>query len=264
MQQYYGDEPRIISKRKIKRRKSNTVKAIKINGFAIFTVFLCVAVMLVAVIFNNKSGDILKIPADNWYYVSFYTRTTETDAAISAHSVKETGGAGYLINDGSFHVVASVYKSESDAKAVVSKQTLDASVYKLTVPGLKIPAYKDKETGKTVKKAFSYYGTVFKDIDDALVGFEKGQSTESALLHVLGNAKKGLNEMRFALEQILAESNTYEVSALIEWFSSAAATLDKAVLGSEESITLISSRVRYALCELVYGRYSLGIELNRQ
>ncbi len=262
MQQYYGDEPRIIPKSKIKRKKSNTVTALKINGFAVFALFVCVAVMLVAVYFNNKSGEVLKIPAKSWYYISFYTRTAETEAAISAHSVKETGGAGYLINDGQFRVVAAVYKSESDAKSVAAKQTLEAEIYKLAVPGMKISAFGDKETDKTVKKAFSYYETVYDAVNTALIDFEKGQSTESALLHTLNDIRQGISEERFALEKVLAQSSSYEVNALSDCLASAADTLDNAVLGYGDSIILLSARVRYALCEIVYGRYALGIELN--
>lgn len=115
---------------------------------------VCATVFIITAIASFPSRDIIRLKAEKWYYVSFYSPTEIVEAELNAQSLKETGGAGYIINDGTFRVTAFVYDSSSDAKTVADKQTLAATVYTVALPEVKIDAVKDEKTSKQVKEGF--------------------------------------------------------------------------------------------------------------
>lgn len=259
MQQFYGDSPHIIDRKRKKRaQKRHTVASFKAGGLLATFAAICVIALFAAVFFTSDSSDTFRIKARTWYYVSFYSPTEIVEAELSAQNIKETGGAGYIINDGVFHVAASVYDSQRDAQTVADKQSKPAAVYKLVMPEIKLETIKDKDTSERVKRGFDAYSGVFDDITDVLIQFDRGAATESALMHAVSNVRSEIIAEREVQQSIYNETSSPAVNALCDYLESAAASLDVAVLSEKNGL---SSRIRYALCEIVYQRYALAAAL---
>ena len=100
MQQYYGDKPHIISRKNKKRpKKRQKTASAKIKAMLIGLCVVCATVFIITAIASFPSRDIIRLKAEKWYYVSFYSPTEIVEAELNAQSLKETGGAGYIIND---------------------------------------------------------------------------------------------------------------------------------------------------------------------
>ena len=259
MQQFYGDSPHIIDrKRKKREKKKHTIVSFRAGGLLAACAALCVTALFAAVFFASGASDTFRIKAQTWYYVSFYSPTEIVEAELSAQNVKETGGAGYIINDGVFHIAASVYDSQRDAQTVADKQTKPAAVYKLVMPEIKLETIKDKDTSERVKRGFDAYSGAFNDITDVLTQFDRGVTTESALMHAVSTVRSEIIAEREVQQAIYNETSSSAVNALCDYLESAAASLDVAVLSEKNGL---SSRIRYALCEIVYQRYALASAL---
>lgn len=259
MQQYYGDKPHIISRKNKKRpKKRQKTASAKIKAMLIGLCVVCATVFIITAIASFPSRDIIRLKAEKWYYVSFYSPTEIVEAELNAQSLKETGGAGYIINDGTFRVTAFVYDSSSDAKTVADKQTLAATVYTVALPEVKIDAVKDEKTSKQVKEGFSVHGKVYDDIVSVLNDFDRGQTTESAMLHAIASVRSSIISERERQQAIYNETSSSAVNALCDYLDSAAESLDTAMLGENNGL---ASRIRYALCEIIYKRYLLSVAL---
>lgn len=260
MQQYYGDKPHIISRKSKKRPKKRRGRTSgRVRAVLIGLCVVCAAVFLITVFAVYPSRDVIRLKAEKWYYVSLYSPTEIVEAELNAQSLKETGGAGYIINDGTFRVTAFVYDSSSDAKAVADKQTLTASVYTVALPEVKIDAVKDESTSKQVKEGFSVHGKVYDDIVSVLNEFDRGQTTESAMLHAVTTVRSYIVAERERQQAIYNETSSTAVNALCDYLDSAVQSLDIAMLGENNGL---ASRIRYALCEIIYNRYMLAAALN--
>lgn len=94
MQQFYGDSPHIIDRKRKKRaKKKHTVVSFRAGGLLAACAALCVTALFAAVFFASGASDTFRIKAQTWYYVSFYSPTEIVEAELSAQNVKETGGA---------------------------------------------------------------------------------------------------------------------------------------------------------------------------
>lgn len=260
MQEFYGDEVRIIEKKRIKPHKnSNSGRPRRGNKIALFIIAVCFAALIATAALSGINSDSITVKAKSWYYVSMFDYTVSDDAKLGATVVKEAGGAGYIVNDGTLHVTAAVYASQSDAKSVAEKQTMKAEVYKVTVQKVKFDSVKDKKTSKTVEKAFTYYETVYKNVTAAVTEYEQGRKTESELMLAVNEAKRDIAATREKLNAVFGETDCAEVGALCDYLYSAEKSLDDAVLG--EAGVLFTSRLRYALCEIIDNRIKLGKSL---
>ncbi|MFR6640032.1 MAG: hypothetical protein ACLUSP_00625 [Christensenellales bacterium] len=90
--------------------------------FAVVVVLLSV-IRLFSVAFGaGGSKTVVRVKRKEWYFVSVLTAADSGQANVKALDIRSRGGAGYIYNDGDFSVIASVYPTEREAKAVAAKQ----------------------------------------------------------------------------------------------------------------------------------------------
>lgn len=118
---------------------------------------------------SPASGQVKNCDAAFYFLCTFEDgdRTVAYDNALSAAA---RGGAGYLYNDGSYKVVAAVYRREEDANALAAVNdgaTCVKCAFKYTADG------KDK-------KALEYVtGEWFDTMYNAATGLERGSLTDA-------------------------------------------------------------------------------------
>ena len=155
MQSLYGDNPRIITK-KSKIRGKNAKSVLPLMTFIIFT--LSLGVILLVSLPSNPRAEKITVPAKSWHLVVVAEHTEIVKAEVEAHSVRERGGAGYVFNDGSYKIIASVYSTYESA-SVVSQGIVNSVVYDLKIPSFSISDI-EKEDRKELKESLFFYQTL--------------------------------------------------------------------------------------------------------
>ncbi|MCQ2603005.1 MAG: hypothetical protein MJ193_03645, partial [Clostridia bacterium] len=175
----------------------------------------------------------------------------------SAELISLRGGAGYIMSAENVIVLA-VYKSESDAKSVISKIGDNSlSVQKIDIDNIKLSGLStdEKECAKT---ALDYFDTAFDALYDMSDLLAKGKltatdiSTQKAVLYARIDDIKSVFYSKTA-------SSTYEKITEIKLaLVTALAIIDNI---SVDGDTATLSSIRYALCQLVFCYQALSNRL---
>lgn len=257
MQQYYGDTPHIIDKKRKKRvvkRKTGGLTPLSLVVILVFTATIIALLWAVSPLFE-KSGQ---VGGKNWYFVCVYTETTSEKAQISANSVRERGGAGYVINDGKYRITASVYDSEKDAKKVA--KTIDGStVYTLKIDAISLPNFDDEKVKNEIKNAFSFYERIYEEINGVVTRYEEKKIEESVLAYALEKCKNEVTSLREKMQAVYNETGLSCLNALCDYLDGVVGDLTTAITDGNGSM---SSRVRYLLCSLIRRRALLSNAVN--
>ena len=141
----------------------------------ITTLILLSAAICLLVIFLPKLTSVA-VGSQTFGGQTFYFLATEkfddrTKALLGAQSAVDRGGAGYIYNDGSYHIVAAVYDKESDAKALTAVNE-NSYYFSLTV-------HKTDMTESETKLIAFITGEWFTAVSAAASELSRGNITES-------------------------------------------------------------------------------------
>ena len=255
MQQYYGDTPRIIDKKGKNRTKKANNRNKKIPALVVALVF-CVS--LVALIWaTTQPTKNLTSNTKCWYFLCVDVQTTSEKAQISATDVREKGGAGFIINDGKYNVIASVYDKESDVKKV-SKNIENSTVYPLKIESISLVETSNKSLNSSVEKAFGIHEKIYSEVMENLALYENGKIEESKLWYAV---EKITEEVVALNEKLRSFQSTYDLlylPILCDYLQSSSAVLTNS---SSVFDGLSVSKIRYALCQIIRSRKAVSDEI---
>lgn len=258
MQPYYGDEPHIIQKRTKKSRGYGYRRnAARRRVLPVFLILLLCTVLPIAATYallsktTQTAGRTYRVKAETRYFLVTGSYDVTGDARLAAAVVKEKGGAGYLINDGKFRVIAAVYRDKKSAESVAAKQKDDIEIYPVTIKETTLG--ENAEIAKKLSVALNVYDSVFSDVTSVTEEYERSNSTDGALTLAVTNAAE---RMTSAAREI---TDTDGTGLIGEYLTAMAGILNDAA--TEDKYTL-PVRVRCALCSIVYERYVLSVKLS--
>ena len=188
MQRFYGNDPHIIRKRRRSVRAPKGGKTGKSGRkFAVVVVLLSVILLLAVAFGAGGSKTVVRVKRKEWYFVSVLTAADSGQANVKALDIRSRGGAGYIYNDGDFSVIASVYPTEREAKAVAAKQPDPATIIKIAFSETEFPP---GEYDAAVKAALALPADVVAILTGAAYDFEKGNLSESEVSFRLDSVGK--------------------------------------------------------------------------
>ncbi len=254
MQRYYGDYPRIITKNSRTRRSSG-------NNFLPFLTIVTIIASLVALLwaFTSTGNDDNKITVaeKTWHFVIVHERNEIVDAELAAVDVRERGGGGYILNDGSYKIAASVYGT--NAAAIAVSNGIDGStVLSVRIPKTQLSSVGAADDDNIIRKAINLYEVVYEKILTLVEIFEKGEIVESKLLFSVEETYASVKIVADEMKSLCAEYPEAELFSLSTFVDDMAQTVHGAIIDEEHTP---SSRLRYALCKIVCERYALSRSL---
>lgn len=158
------------------RRGGRSGKGKRAAGILIAVLMLLTAAICLLVVFLPKLTA-ATVGADGFGGKRFYFLATgkyedRSDALFASQDAINRGGAGYIYNDGAYNVIASVYDSESDAKALASVNE-NSYYFEISVPKL--------DTGNESDLAALKFltGEWFSAVQTAADELQRGNATEA-------------------------------------------------------------------------------------
>lgn len=186
-------------------------------GFLIAVLLLLTAGICLLVVFlpnltkSTGSSSAVNFGGKTYYFLATAESTDRTYALTAAQAAAERGGAGYIFNNGNYHIVAAVYEREADVKTLVSVN--DNSHYL----SLSIPAGVFQ---KGDKRVLDYLiGEWFQTVYTAATELDRGNITDSAAEHAVNGACKKLAELASgaetdALKNAVKSSCSFQIQGL--------------------------------------------------
>lgn len=251
MQQYYGDNVHIIQKNKNRKRtrKSNTSSK---KAFCFFMILLSLIALFVAVFYPFDQSAKTRIKSKTWHYVTVRFSTQHLESELASENVMQKGGGGFILNDGTFIITATVFENESDAQSVASGIE-NGGVYSLTLSAIELNA--DGDTSD-IKNALTVYVDVCRQLTKIVSEYDEGKSTDSVAMFVLEKMRDKIALAREGIEK----GNTKLFQATRDFLIETEKTINDALSDEEHTI---SARIRYAVCKIIYDRYKLAKSLQK-
>ncbi len=246
MQEFYGDEPRVLGKKRKKVRsaaRSEGRVGRGAGGRAAAAAIIASVVVLLIVSFAPRGEKVVKTARRDWYMVTVTTTVDSSVASVKATEIRTRGGAGYILNDGEYRVAASVYRTEREARAVADKQPDRAEIATVSFSSVKFPS---PENVDAIVAALSFPEEAAVKLLSLGERFEKSSATESEtdyeISSLAAECEKRAARLRLGGEN--REAEEYAASLLSVCAAALAGT-------SEDESAVLSSRLRYAACKII-------------
>lgn len=119
------------------RNKKSAASGRRIAGVIISMLLLASVGICLAVVFypqGSESASASGFGGKTVYFLATAETESRDGALLEAKSASDRGGAGYIYNDGKYHVVAAAYERESDVKTLVTVNA-DSHYFSLSFSG---------------------------------------------------------------------------------------------------------------------------------
>lgn len=171
---------------KIKKRKKHPVRKV----FALIMIAIsCITVFFVANAFSNilafSTVSLYKSKSAtaksfNVFMININNFESEIDAQKLASEIKLAGGAGYVMYDLGYNVIASAYLSSADAQSVLEKVKLTyttVTVKLVEINRCELESIVDDEQENCVQQALDIFKTTYQNLYDLSVKLDTSQIT---------------------------------------------------------------------------------------
>ena len=220
----------------------------KKNGFNFSVMFIVIILLLgLCVFLYPKQTNTL-----NFYFVEIDNFQTYNKANSLANEIKNSGGAGYVYFDGTYHVLASFYSNYKSAEKVVNN--LKSDYKNATVFNIETYKFTDKKKlnssqNKSIKNFLDTTHTMILNLEKLNTNFDKKSlQIEELKIHIKNNQEEFNNVYSSLIEDL---KNNSKFNFIKEYLVQMKNSLSN--LSNLENNTA-SSTLRYETVKLVINR----------
>lgn len=253
--------PYIIGKNddgaKVKKYRRRRVYVLNVSKIVLFSLALLLLFSAAFGFFLYKYHIKYTIPEDTYYYLQLAFSENGAVATERASEITDKGGAGYVLNDNGFRVMANVYSRKSDAEEVFSRYSAsysDAEIYEMKIPSLNLKKYMEKNLAKQI---YPIYLCLESELFDSLQKLDfslgRGELSEAAVLKAVFDIKNEIKDKRLKLTELKEEYPANAALNLIMDFNdNVTGILDTLFPANDFTV---GNKLKLALCMLccLYG-----------
>ena len=236
---------------KAKGKKSkNFYRAAQITAI-FFSVNLCILFLCMMIFKPNSSSDAVTTDKKEYYAVCLATFDSASEAKNYAEKVKNRNGAGYVVNERGYRVLASVYEKKTDCESVIQKLTAagqECSLLKIEIPKVKILQTELSKTNITA--ALNLFYTTVENLYLLSLQIDTLKTTSEEAVAALNNYAKNIifSMLKSDLVSIKIKA---ELTALKSNLTSLASSGNEGYILSAE-IKYLQIKILYDVKEMLY------------
>ncbi len=235
-------------------KKSKPKRTNRIYSIAILIIVVCFSATLLGLDYLldgyvlGDADQVSATPKTNYYCVQMGMYADRATAEYYANSVTARGGAGFILFDKSYRIIASIYGELSHAESVINRLTNSGTICSLYV--ITIPSYldlslsiSDRESLATISALTDYAYTALYELSNEI---DLETVTPSELNGKLSELKNTVDEHQKLLDGIQTSQNL-EISAHVSTISE---------ILNDLPLSPKSSDLRYAYTAILISRTS--------
>lgn len=257
----YPALPYAKSKPKLKRSEIITAVALMITGFVI-TVLLT-SLLAQGLNIGHLLGRLSKaeIKQNRYYAVQLGSYSSESQALAASQTIRQMGGAGYIVMDGSYRIIAAVYPEEEQAQSVMANaKQFSPEQYVIAIPEIALN-FSDKKVKEIVQKCLSQFDAIYKRLYEHSIKLDKGQTTEAAVLLDIRQAYDEINSLLSQYEELTKDITRVEHIYIKTGLKNILSAL-KPLLNANPNGNL-SSDIKYAYTKILLDYKDLASQIKR-
>lgn len=167
-----------------KLKKSEIITAIVLMVSGLLITILLTTLLAQGLNIGHLMGKMnrAQVKKTDYYAVQVGSFTSESEALNASKTVRQLGGAGYIIVDGAYRIIAGVYPKAEQALSVVANTTqFSSSQYVISVPAVSLN-FSDKKIKEAVEKSLSQWDEIYKKLYNHSIELDKGQTIDAVVL----------------------------------------------------------------------------------
>ena len=181
----------------------------------------------------------------------------QDDADASAQSIKDRGGAGYIIQDEYYRVFAAAYNTEEQAQSVceqlIKQDEKDAKVYPVSSGSVVFKITATREQIDTVSEAFNYFPEICGELAEKTIDFDKGILSTSQYKTFAANIADKLEDLADSVNRIIAGTSDNSIlKGYSQLLDQAREKLENISIKNTDSALAFSSEIKYNYIELAH------------
>ena len=203
----------------------------------------------------DKTERTISVAAKNMYAIQIGVYNAADNAVTASADLQKRGGAGYLLDDGAYRIIASVYASQDDAANVRSKllanDGISSQIYTFKSDEISVKVTATKAQADSIEKMFKLYDTIVPEIEAISMEFDKGTET-------VAGAKVRLTKLAEACETAQTEFNAavngnsnMTFTKLNSFYDSVESVLNGVAKSTETDKVKLSAKLKYIYIDIV-------------
>jgi len=205
---------------------------------------------------DGRITESIKIEPLNYFLIQVGAFNGMDNAKLLARDIQEKGGAGYIIEDEYFRVMAMAFATENDAvvvKSQLKEQGVESQVYKLTCSGVNMEVTAVKEKIEGIKSSFSIWREKASSLENIIRELDTDKITTEISINRLREIREELVSQHGKInEYIEANEGNKILEGLQALFGSQIKNLDEILQGNMVDKVAISSKMKYNYIDMIY------------
>jgi len=206
-------------------------------------------------------GDEVSVAKFDTYAVCISNHQTMVQAQENANICISLGGAGYILSEDQYYVVASVYNNEADAKKVQESLIITRPttiIKKIEILPISISSNLSSQEKNTLTETFLTFKTTYKKLYDLSVSLDTGVIQEINARLSINELASEISEKKDNFSTVFSSSYTKNLLEIKKAMDDLSNAISKLVNTSK---TPYSSYIKYAYCEdlIIYKNLSKSL-----
>lgn len=183
------------------------------------------------------------------------------NALFIANELKKKGAAGYVLEDQFSRVLAIIFQSQDDTRAVIEQlkaQSVDSQIYELKCPGVDMEITASSEKVEGIKSSYAMVMDNFGLMESIIKDLDKDKITKEIALEKIRNIIDNIKEKTDQLQAYSTdEEGRLVLSGLKDFLSAQIDNLEDILLGNTSDRVEISSKIKYTYIDMAvkYKKY---------
>ncbi|HHY83551.1 MAG TPA: SPOR domain-containing protein [Clostridiales bacterium] len=203
-----------------------------------------------------KVTETLKANALTMYAIQMNAFSDKSNAEAFAQELKSKGGAGYILDDGFYRVIAIGFKNEQDAKQVreeLKADGIESHVYKIATAGANMSITATRDNVSAISSAYELWEEKYYSLEDIILNLDKGNISSSEAYNNIKEIKTELEAKRDQLKELYDNQNNNNIvlAGLVTLYENSCLSLDKILSINSMDKVAISSEIKYTYVDML-------------
>lgn len=203
---------------------------------------------------DDRTNGRITLPRLDVYLLQLGSHTDAAPAAAEAKTIAQRGGAGYVLNQDSYRVIAAGYLTQAEAQSVADKQTdkeFSPSVFMLSSGSVSFKLQCSKEQLDILLEACEYYPSLVKDLMEESVLLDSCETTASRVRINYTYRLTAVEEIIAGLESLPYSPDEELIPRLLTVYRNARLQLNNISLKNSKEGLDFFSEIKYNYIEMI-------------
>ncbi len=187
--------------------------------------------------------------------------TEEQNAKDFGLELQGRGGAGYVIHDTHYRVMAMGFVSEEDAKTVraqLKEDGIESALYEISAPGANMQITATEANVTAIKGAYAVWEESFVAMETIIRDLDSEKVTSTDAHRSVSETLSSFNQVRDELSVLSAnQENNIILSGLLSLYEKGSRALSLVTLENPSNRIAISAKIKYTYIDMImqYKQY---------